>query len=162
MRVAVLILAHKNKTQIERLISVLQHPSIDIYIHLDKKSSLTPEDFQHFNVRFTEKRYDVCLFDFSMVDAEMELIYTALKHNKYGYFILMSGQCYPLRHIEDIYNYLYKTYPKPLIEIISPIYVKKFAKQFQYSHFMKKFRESSERFLTRFILLMGWSATPLM
>ena len=57
MKVAVLILAHRNKPQLKRLISVLKHPSVDIYIHLDQKSSLTPADFQNENVFFTKKRY---------------------------------------------------------------------------------------------------------
>ena len=140
MKVAVLMIAHKNKEQIERLISVLQHPSIDIYIHLDKKSELSPSDFQHQNVRFTDKRIDITLFDFSMIEAEMELIQTASSYEKYEYYILLSGQCYPLRHINDIYDYLCRTYPKPLIEVISPERVTKFRKQFQYSYAMKKTR----------------------
>ena len=147
MKVAALILGHKNKAQLERLFSVLKHPSIDIYVHLDKKSSLSPADFQHHNVHFTEKRFDIALFDFSMIDAEMELIHTAVSHEQYGYYILLSGQCYPLRHIDDIYNYLCRTYPKPLIEIISPEIVTKFARQFKYPHVLKKFRTSSETFL---------------
>lgn len=140
LKVAVLMLAHKNKDQIERLISVLQHPSIDIYIHLDKKSELSPSDFQHPNVRFTDKRIDITLFDFSMIEAEMELIRTASSYEKYAYYILLSGQCYPLRHINNIYDYLCENYPKPLIEIISPKIVTKFKKQFQYSYAMKKTR----------------------
>lgn len=31
MRIAILLLAHKNKEQLERLLSVLQHDNIDIY-----------------------------------------------------------------------------------------------------------------------------------
>ena len=134
------MLAHKNKNQIERLISVLQHPLIDIYIHLDKKSDLSPSDFEHCNVRFTNNRIDITLFDFSMVEAEMELIRTASSYEKYGYYILMSGQCYPIRHINNIYDYLCKVYPKPLIEVISPKVVTKFNKQFKYSYAMKKMR----------------------
>ena len=54
MKIAVLILAHKNKGQLERLISAMQHSLVDIYIHLDKKSSLSPADFSHLDVRFTK------------------------------------------------------------------------------------------------------------
>ena len=149
MKIAALILAHANKKQLERLISALNHPAIDIYIHLDKKSALSPEDFQGYNVRFTEKRWDITLFDFSMVDAEMELIRTAQARESYSYYILLSGQCYPLRHVDDIYNYLCNSYPKPLLEVISPEIVTKFARQFQYPHVMKKFRVVSEAFLKK-------------
>jgi hypothetical protein len=116
---------------------------------LDKKSTLSPSDFQGQNVRFTEHRMDISLFDFSMVDAEIELLRTASSHERYAYYILLSGQCYPLRHIDNIYDYLCKSYPKPLIEIISPEVVTKFARQFQYPHVMKKFRTSSEVFLRK-------------
>ena len=143
MKIAVLILAHKNKQQLERLISTLEHPSVDIYIHLDKKSMLSPLDFQHLNVRFTNKRFDVALFDFSMVDATMELVHTANFYGKYNYYLLMSGQCYPLRHIDNIYDYLRRSYPKPLIEITSPEIVAKFARTFKYSHVLKRFRTAS-------------------
>ena len=151
MKVAVLILAHRNKPQLKRLISVLKHPSVDIYIHLDQKSSLTPTDFQNQNVFFTKKRYDITLFDFSMVEATMELIHTALSHERYGYHILLSGQCYPLRHIDNIYNYLCKCYPKPLIEVISPEIVTKFAMQFRYPYVLKRFRISSYSFIRKHI-----------
>ena len=150
MKVAALILAHKNKSQLERLISVLQHPSIDIYIHLDKKSQLSPDDFSQCNVRFTPNRIDVGLFEFSMVDATMELVYTAQAHQKYGYYILLSGQDYPLRCINDIYVYLEESYPKPFIEVISPEIVTKFALQFKYPHVLKRFRTASASFIKKY------------
>ena len=149
MKVAALILAHKNEEQLKRLISVLQHPSVDIYVHLDKKSSLSPADFQSSDVQFTEERIDISLFDFSMVDAEVELLRTASSRGKYGYYILLSGQDYPLRHIDNIYDYLCSSYPKPLIEVISPEVVTKFAIQFQYPHILKRFRTNSEAFLKK-------------
>lgn len=149
MKIAVLILAHKNKGQLERLISVMQHSLVDIYIHLDKKSSLSPADFSHLDVRFTKKRFDVYPFTFSMVEAEMELINTAKKHGEYGYYIILSGQCYPLRHIDDICDYLCQSYPKPFIEVISPKIVKKFAAQFSYSYALKKFRNAYLPFINQ-------------
>ena len=147
MKVAALILAHKNEEQLKRLISVLQHPSVDIYVHLDKKSSLSPADFQSSDVQFTEKRIDISLFDFSMVDAEVELLRTASSHGKYGYYILLSGQDYPLRHIDDIYDYLCQNYPKPLIEVISPEIVPMFGHIFRYPYVLKKFKVAFESFL---------------
>jgi hypothetical protein len=151
MKIAALILAHKNKEQLERLISVMTHPFVDIYIHLDQKSSLSPFDFWNCNVRFTEKRFDVRLFDFSMVDAEMELIHTALSHERYSYYILLSGQDYPLRHVDDIYNYLCISYPKPLIEVISPEIVTMFGHVFRYPWALKRFKINSEAFLRKLL-----------
>jgi hypothetical protein len=151
MKIAVLILAHKNKVQLERLISVLQHPSIDIYIHIDQKSALTPQEFAHYNVCFTDKQIDIGLFEFSMIEAEMELIRTARSNDRYGYYILISGQDYPLQHIDNIYDFLKKSYPQPFIEVISPEIVIKFARQFKYSHTWKRFRTSSFAFIKKYI-----------
>ena len=33
------------------------------------------------------------------------MYYTGKAENKYDYYILLSGQCYPLRHIDDIYDF---------------------------------------------------------
>lgn len=41
MKFAVLILAHKNLNQVDRLISSLEHPDFDFFIHFDSKMSLT-------------------------------------------------------------------------------------------------------------------------
>ena len=38
MKVAHLILAHKNPDQVERLIRALKHPAFYFFIHVDKKS----------------------------------------------------------------------------------------------------------------------------
>ena len=37
MKIACLILAHKNPGQLQRVIKAMQHPAIDMYIHVDKK-----------------------------------------------------------------------------------------------------------------------------
>ena len=37
MKIAVLLLVHINLEQVKRLLSVLQHENIDIFIHIDKK-----------------------------------------------------------------------------------------------------------------------------
>ena len=39
MKIAVLIAAHKDPLQVEKLIQLLDNDHIDIYIHLDKKSN---------------------------------------------------------------------------------------------------------------------------
>ena len=109
---------------------------------------MNSEDLKNDNVYFTEKRHNVTLFDFSMVEAEMELIYTAMNREHYQYFILLSGQCYPLLSGDKIFEYLVKSYPEPFIEVISPEIVKKFDRQFRYTHVMKKFRTNSFSFIS--------------
>lgn len=149
MKIAVLILAHKNKEQLERLLSALQHHNIDIFVHLDRKSSIQSSDIHVPNVFFTKKRHDVGLFEFSMVDAEMELIQTARSHGHYDYYILMSGQCYPIKRIDNIYDYLCKKYPEPFIEIVAPTEHNYVRKNFAHVYVMKRFKLKTYAFLKK-------------
>lgn len=150
MKIAILLLAHKNKEQLERLLSVLKHEDIDIFIHLDKKSPFEPSDIQCFaNVVFTEQRYDVGLFEFSMVEAEFELIRTAKLHGTYQYFILMSGQCYPICSIDSIYRYLLERYPEPFIEIVAPTETNYVKKNFKHVYILKRFKLQTYDLLKR-------------
>ena len=150
MKIAILLLAHKNKEQVERLISKLNHRNVDIFVHLDRKCSFGPEDLNvPENVYFTEKRVDACLFEFSLVEAEFELISTAQKHGAYQYFLLMSGQCYPLQNIETIYNQLETSYPKPFIDIIALNETNYVKKVFRHVCILKRFKLNTYAFLKK-------------
>ena len=48
-RQAVALLVHKDVTQVNALITILR-PSFDIYVHIDKKSDITPENIDARNV----------------------------------------------------------------------------------------------------------------
>lgn len=148
-KIAILLLVHRNKAQLERLLSRLQHDQIDIFIHLDAKCEFSPSDIHAPNAVFTEKRYDVGLFEFSMVDAQMELIRTARLHGNYSYYLLMSGQCYPVWKIEDIYDFLCAKYPYPFIEIITPGKEPRFRKIFKHSYLLKRFKLESYSLLKK-------------
>jgi hypothetical protein len=150
MKIAILLLAHKNKEQLEHLLKVLRHEQVDIFVHVDKKCSFLPSDIEHDeNVHFVEKRYDVGLFEFSMVDAEIELIRTAKKHGNYHYFVLMSGQCYPLFKMDDIYAYLKSGYPEPYIEIVAPTSEHYVRRNFRHVYCLKRFKLRSYAFLKK-------------
>ncbi|HLY70044.1 MAG TPA: beta-1,6-N-acetylglucosaminyltransferase, partial [Puia sp.] len=71
MRIAYLIMAHKNPTQIEKLIHKLRHPQFDVYIHLDKKTDIG--DYEYLsNIRgvyFITNRTKVTWGGISIPDA---------------------------------------------------------------------------------------------
>ena len=46
MRLAILLMVHKNLEQVQMLISALQHPDITIFVHADKKM---PGDIQRLS-----------------------------------------------------------------------------------------------------------------
>ena len=58
MRVAHLIMAHKNPSQLARLIKKLEHPEADFFIHIDKKVDITAflELGDNNHIKFINKR----------------------------------------------------------------------------------------------------------
>ena len=40
--IAILVYAHKNKEQVQRLINALKNENVDIYVHADKKLEKIP------------------------------------------------------------------------------------------------------------------------
>lgn len=55
-----------------------------------------------------------------MVEAELELINLAKSKGGYDYYVMLSGQCYPVCGVSAIVSMLEKRYPEPFIEIVSP------------------------------------------
>ncbi len=112
MRLAFLILAHNDLLQLIKLISSLQHPYFDIYIAIDKKSSINNFDrISSFkNVTLVKSRHAVFWGGFSMVEAHIKLIRTAVTSgNEYGHFIMLTGLDYPIMNNNEIYQYFFET-----------------------------------------------------
>ncbi|MBQ8163802.1 MAG: hypothetical protein IJZ93_05520 [Clostridia bacterium] len=103
-KIAILILAHKNPYQINTLIDSLYHKDIDIYLHIDKKSSVNLKDIkQKDNLFILEEnsRVNVSWGQISQLDATLNLIKKA--HLKeYIYYILISGEDFPCKSIDKI------------------------------------------------------------
>lgn len=126
MRINYLILAHKNVNQLKRLI---QHLSKDnpadtsIYIHLDKKWRISQDDIKSIettgnNITIIPDRISCKLDDWSLIEAELRLVETAYQCNpKDAYYVMMSGQDYPIKSNEEFVDYCARNYPKPLIDV---------------------------------------------
>lgn len=107
MKIAILILCHKNADQINRLISVLEHENIDLFIHVDKKSNIINDIIKTEKVFFVpdNQRVDVKWGAFSQVEASLQLLSMAANHDEYDYFWQISGQDFPLRKASDIVSF---------------------------------------------------------
>ena len=107
MRIAHLILTHKSPEQLQKLIEALDHPSFDIYIHVDKKVDITPFLFLRSikNVYFIEKRLKVYWGSYGVVTATLNGIKQILLKD-YDYINVISGQDFPLKSPDYIYDYL--------------------------------------------------------
>ena len=108
MRIAHIILAHKNPKQLSRLIKRLSHSSFDFYIHLDKKNSL--ESFEFLgnlnNVSFIKNRIKCNWGGNSLSTGILSSLEEVVKSDHHYDFInLISGQDYPIESADDIYGY---------------------------------------------------------
>jgi hypothetical protein len=125
MKIAYLISVHRCPVQLTRLVNALNTPIINydpwFFIHVDKKSFI--QDFaqqcNHDNVRFIHQREEVHWGDFSQVTATLNLLREAIVHNA-DYYIFLSGQDYPIKSTEYIYNYFSHNSTSEFIEY-SPI-----------------------------------------
>ncbi len=55
MKIAFLILCHKNPVQINYLIDTLDDKDVDFYLHIDKKSNIINEIKKKDNIYFLDK-----------------------------------------------------------------------------------------------------------
>lgn len=117
-KIAILILCHKNVSQIKRLVNALDYSKYDLFIHIDKKSSISETSFANLkNIKFVTKQISCYLNTFSVVESTLLLMREAYKINEYMYYILLSGQDYPIKSNDCIYNYLKDNYPTEYIDI---------------------------------------------
>lgn len=106
---AICIMAHKDAPQINKLIELLDHPQIDIYLHLDKKSKIVQEkDIEtprHSGFKLVE-RHDVRWGDISLVETELELFKAVTESNcDYTRVHLISAQDMPVKSADYILKY---------------------------------------------------------
>lgn len=120
MKIAYMLLIHKNYKQVNMLINVLDDPDIDLHIHVDKKSEdlyhkLKEEYKNKKNIYILDERFSVNRRGFSMVEATLSLMKSVSK-KEYSYVSLISGQCFPIAPMQEIKAFLSDNYGKEYIE----------------------------------------------
>jgi hypothetical protein len=108
MRIAHIIMTHKNPNQLTRLIKRLHHPQFDFYIHVDNKIPI--DDFKSVldieQVSFIKNRITCNWGGNSFLQAIVGSVKEVLSLNKeYDFINLLSAQDYPLTSAENIYQY---------------------------------------------------------
>ena len=108
MKVAYLIITHRNPRLLQRLIQHVSGEDSSFFIHVDAKA-----DFNKFvgisgeNVHFTCNRIPVYWGEFSQVTASLVLIEEALAARyKPDYLMLLTGSEFPLRSRDYIHHFL--------------------------------------------------------
>lgn len=121
MKIACLILAHKNSQQLKRLCDVLSRNGFFVFIHLDLKWKLTEEDRSIFaslkeKCHIIDTKISTFLDHRSLVDASLALVREARDKVNPTYYILMSAQDYPIKPLRELKELLNTNYPKPYID----------------------------------------------
>lgn len=109
MNIAYLILAHHQPGQLARLVDRLNRPGAFFFIHIDKKSACK-NAIRHTLSSFSNvqiiSNHSVNWMGYSMVEAELDLIKLAAgSATPFKYFVLMSGQDYPIKSNVYIYDF---------------------------------------------------------
>lgn len=102
------IIAHKDVEQINILLHILDNLKVDIYLHIDKKSSIVPSDIKtpKYSKLFFVTQHDVRWGDISQVHTELELfrsvIYSSISYERIH---LISAQDMPMKSISYILDF---------------------------------------------------------
>lgn len=122
MRIAFLILMHKNPEQTIRLVERLQGPVSTFIVHVDQRAPQGVYDVIH---SWALKRNDVELSDrhacywanFGIVSGTLSCMRTALKKDaEFDYAVLLSGQDYPIKPLSCIFEYFDSNRGRQFIE----------------------------------------------
>lgn len=105
--IAVLILAHTNAPQLERLIAQL-HTHFDVFVHLDKRSKMRISDFDQFTRTRVIKKVKATWGSLGIVRATLELLELATNGSGYDRYVVISGQDVPLASNADIATFFSK------------------------------------------------------
>jgi len=108
MKIAYLVLVHRNPRLLERAIRTLSSKNSAFFVHVDRKSNLREfSGVNGDNTFFCGQRIPVYWGEYSQVEATLLLIQQALHSStSYDYFILLHGSDYPLRNSDYIQSFL--------------------------------------------------------
>lgn len=116
---AYLIMAHTNFNQLQTLISILDDPRNDIYVHVDKRAT-------KFNERYYVTKFSKLIFinrkavnwgAYSQIDCEIRLLKAAKDSGiTYSYYHLLSGLDFPIKDQNYIHSFFEKNEGKEFLD----------------------------------------------
>lgn len=135
MKHAYLILAHNEFGLLQTLVSCLDDPRNDIFIHIDKKVKEMPKlKAAKAGLTILDNRIDIRWGDYSMVEAEYALLETAVARGPYAYYHLLSGVDLPLKSQDDIHRFFEEHKGKEFVGYTLTEMTPELSKRMQYWH----------------------------
>jgi hypothetical protein len=107
MKIAHLILTHKNPAQLQKLIEAMDHPDMDFFIHVDKKTDIGPFLLlqKRPRVSFIKNRVKIYWAGYGTIQATINGFHEILPGN-YDYVNVISGQDFPLKTPDELLQHL--------------------------------------------------------
>lgn len=107
MKQAFIVLAHKNPTQLKRLVTALESPFFDFYIHIDQREDLKAFEAvfeaDKTNIQFVKLRSKGNWGGLGIVLGTLNSMREVLNSNaSYSHVHLLSGQDYPIKSANEI------------------------------------------------------------
>jgi hypothetical protein len=124
VRLALLVLAYREPEVLRAAIPIYKAAGCDIFVHLDRKAD--QRDFaarlgEAAGVcRFVDRRASVFWAGFSMIEAELSLILTAMAERHYERFVLISDDTFPLLTPQALGAYLAEDYDRVMLRKLAP------------------------------------------
>ncbi|MFY7840724.1 MAG: beta-1,6-N-acetylglucosaminyltransferase [Lacibacter sp.] len=107
MKIAHLILVHKNPEQVERLLHALTHPDFHFYIHVDKKTDQQPFEYlaKRPDTTFIKTRTKIYWAGYGTIQATLNG-FEEMATVDYDYVNVISGQDFPIKSASYIHRYI--------------------------------------------------------
>lgn len=141
-RHAYLLLIHENTFVLKRLIQLLDYEYNDIFIHVDKNSKFIDTEEIRSWVKKSKvviiKKYKVFWGTNSISLAEIELLKSAVKMNKYSYYHFLSGADLPIKTQQEIHEFFDANQGKEFIHFGTKQYQQDIACRYVSFHFFSK------------------------
>lgn len=143
MRHAYLIIAHNEFELLQLLVSALDAPWADIYVHIDRKVSVMPELHTEYSRLDVFSEVDVRWGDFSQIECEYAILERAASYAHYDYYHILSGVDFPIKPKQYIYDFFQTNAGKEFIDAY-PYDVNEVTRKVRYYHiFPKRFRDGN-------------------
>lgn len=98
-----LIIAHNEFSILDRLVSMLDAPGCDFYVHIDKKVRNLPVlKVEQGRLFMVKDRVDIRWGTVSQIEAELKLLEYAFQEGRYSHYHIISGTHLPLKSIDEI------------------------------------------------------------
>ena len=123
MKIAYLILAHKNPEQLFRLVRALAYRDVEFFIHIDKKCTIKPfinslSSLENQSIYFIKDRRAVRRVGaYSQTECIIRSLFEIFsKQRDFDYLILLSGQDYPIKNNGFIQAFFNKNKGKEFVK----------------------------------------------